>query len=229
MLAFSCQQTAPIEKQTIDNLENVERPADADTVIATKTLPEFLEKKYPSDPLGEEDVQSSYHLEHQNNGTQKIKTTTVSLPNTTIQYTYTYFKNSDSGIAEIKINGLKRSFVTASHEPARDFGDIDISKNITLYTIAGEKYLLLSCTPIDEQSWFSTIVYGMLTKLSDSSSTVTLLATVAYPGDAYLNGDFYIRQNRYNGKVFSLMASPATFDEKSYPDNIFLSIKELNL
>jgi hypothetical protein len=55
------------------------------------------------------------------------------------------------------------------------------------------------------------------------------LATYYYPGDPYLTGDFYLRQDRFTGKVFYLIVKPASFDQNGNPDNIFLTIKELHL
>ncbi|SFE91342.1 hypothetical protein SAMN05518672_11228 [Chitinophaga sp. CF118] len=209
-------------------MENIEKPDDADTSIPTTHFPEFLDKKYALDPVEEQNIHAEFDVVESNSSNRTIKTSSIHLKELNIDYTYTYFKAADSGIAEINVNGEKRTFVNGDGKDTRDYGDLDLNQGLTFYTIAGEKYLLISCSPIGAQSWFSTIIYGMLIKVSDSNN-VMLLSTFSFPEDPYLTGDFYIRQDRFNGKVFALIASPATFDVHSYPDNIFLTIKELHL
>lgn len=211
-----------------NQIENMEKPAGVDTIIPTSHLPEFLEKKYALDPITEEDQKTAVNVERHDIGEKKIKTTSITTSSIKIDYIFTRSKKDDSEKVEIMVNGLTRSCVNEKGEPVESYGDLAIDPVIKICTIAGEKYILFSGTAVDAQSWFSTITYGMLARISGSEH-ITLLSTVSFPNDDYLTGDFYIRQNRFNGKVFSLVAIPASYDDKSYPDNISLTVKELNL
>lgn len=210
--------------QTDTTLQDIELPADVDTTIPTNHIAEFLDKKYALDPVQQLELPTEAQVEENDS----VRTSAIHLKDISIEYTYTYFKKADSGSTEIKVNGVKRTFVDEDGKPAQDYGDLNLNLGVTIYTIAGEKYILISCSPIDAVGWLSKVAYGMLIKISDSN-TVMQLGTYYYPGDPYLTGDFYIRQDRFTGKVFYLIVKPATFDNDGNPDNIFIKVKELQL
>lgn len=212
----------PVPADTI--AADIEKPADADTTIATVNIAEFLEKKYTLDPVQQQELQSRFDTEEHDS----VKISSVQLNGLHIEYSYTWSRAADSGTTEIKVNGVKRSFVDEDGNAAQDYGDLNLNLGLTLYTIAGEKYLLISCSPEDAVGWLSKIAYGMLIKI-ENSHTVMQTGTSYYPGDPYLTGDFYIRQDRFSGKVFYLKVTPASFDDNGNPDKIYLKKKELHL
>jgi hypothetical protein len=218
---LSCRPSAnnheDITKDTIPEL-----PEGFDTTIQTNHFSEYLDKKYTLDPVQLTELNAAFQVEEHDS----IKTSSLHLNGLSIEYTYT--QTADSGITELKVNGVKRTFIDEEGKPTLDYGDLNVDLGTTLYTIAGEKYILVSCSPIDAVGWLSKVAYGMLIKL-ENSNTVMQLSTYYYPGDTYLNGDFYLRQDRFTGKVFYLIAKPASFDKNSNPDNIFLKIQELHL
>ena len=226
LIAVSCKPAAnnidPVISDSIP--EETEQPPNADTIIPTAHFAEFLETKYTSDPVQQLELQTSFKAEEHDS----VKTSSVQLDGLSIEYTYTWLKTADSGITEIKVNGIKRTFVNEDGNAAQDYGNLDLNLGLTLYTIAGEKYILVSCSPIDAVGWLSKVAYGMLIKI-ENSNTVMQLSTYYYPGDPYLTGDFYLRQDRFTGKVFYLVVTPASFDENGNPNNIYLKKKELHL
>ena len=221
---LSCKPSANNNIQVDTTLADIELPADVDTTIPTSHIAEFLDKKYALDPVQQQELATEALVEEKDS----VKTSVIHLKDISIEYTYTYFKTADSGATEVKVNGVKRTFVDEEGKPAQDYGDLNLNPGLTLYTIAGEKYILISCSPIDAVGWLSKVAYGMLIKLSDGNN-VMQLGTCYYPEDPYLTGDFYIRQNRFTGKVFYLIVKPASFDDNGNPDNIFLKVKELQL
>lgn len=220
--------TGLIDSVAINIPEDINRPPNVDTTIPVTHFAEYLEYKYTLDPVQQQDISDKFEVEEKDSLDRIIKTSSIRLKDLSIDYKYTYFRKLDSSSTEIKINGVERTFVDEEGKPALEFGDLTLDRGLSVYTIAGEKYVLISCSPVNAVGWFDTSTYGMLAKIADSNS-VMLLSTYAYPDDPYLTGDFYIRQNRYNGKVFTLIAGLANFDDNGNPENIYLTIKELHL
>jgi hypothetical protein len=214
---------------TVDNTDEItEAPSDSDTSIAVDSFPEFLKRKYSFDAVKDQVIHAEPVIKTDVLEDKTIKTTTIQIKDLNIEYTYIHFKSSDSTIVEIKVNNEKKTFVDENGKETSDFGDLDLTQGLDMYTISGEQYLLISGSPIDAQSWYSDIVYGLLVKVS-GDKPVMLISTFSYPEDKYVTGDFYFKQDKSASKVYYLAISPSEFDDNGKLKKVFVTVEELNL
>jgi|GEM_PF-2594110 len=217
-----------VSAPAVDNTDKItETPLDSDTSIAVDSFPGFLKRKYPFDVVKDQIIHAEPVIKTDVLDDKTIKVTTIQVKDLKIEYTYIHFKSSDSAIAEIKVNNEKKTFVNENGKETRDFGDLDLTQGLDIYTISGEQYLLISGSPIDAQSWYSDIVYGLLVKVS-GDKPVMLISTFSYPEDKYVTGDFYFKQDKSTGKLYYLAISPSEFDDYGKLKRISATVEELN-